>query len=169
MIAACKSGDEQKLSEALLSRFTVISCEPYTEEEEEKVVLAGSTVENKDINESNDLAPNFNLTERLNCLRITKELDKFNNGELENNLRTSVYILQKGLTEQRENQISIFKEHFKLELPVYEDGICHFENPENTKIQGNQYFQSKIYKIKMLSFQNNIELYDKQIFFTKKF
>ena len=95
VIATCKPGDELSLSEALLSRFTVIACEAYTEEEE-KVVLIGSAVQDKDINEFNDLAPNFNLTERLNCLRITKELDKFNKEEHDKNLRTSVYILQKG-------------------------------------------------------------------------
>jgi len=168
VIATCKPGDELKLSEALLSRFTVIACESYTEEEE-KVVLPGSAVEDKDINEFNDLAENFNLTERLNCLRISKELEKLNKNEHENNLRTSVYILQKGLIEQRENQISLLQEKCKLKLPDYEDGICPFENPEDSKFEGNQYLQSKIFKIKMLSFQEEIQLYDKEIFFTKKF
>ena len=125
VIATCKPGDELKLSEALLSRFTVIACESYTDEEE-KVVLESSAVEDNDITEFNELAPNFNLTERLNCLRITKELDKFNKQEHEKNLKTSVYILQKGLIEQRESQISSLKEHVKLELPDYEDGICPF-------------------------------------------
>jgi len=76
VIATCKPGDELKLSESLLSRFTVIACEPYTNEEE-KIVLENNAVENLDINEFNNLAPNFNLTERLNCLRMTKNLDIF--------------------------------------------------------------------------------------------
>jgi hypothetical protein len=60
VIATCKTGDEMKLSEALLSRFTVIACEAYSEEEE-KVVLESSTVKDKDIEQFNNLAENFNL------------------------------------------------------------------------------------------------------------
>ena len=167
VIATCKTGDEMKLSEALLSRFTVIACEQYTEEEE-SVVLESSAVEDKDINEFNNLAQNFNLSERLNCLRITECLDKFNNDH-ENNLKLSVYILQKGLLEQRERQIENMKQDFNLNLPNYEDGNCPFEDPENSKYNGIQYLQSKIFKIKMLSFAKVINLYDKEIFFTKKF
>jgi hypothetical protein len=68
VIATCKPGDELKLSEALLSRFTVIACEPYNESEE-KVVLENSVVKDKDIDEIKERAPELNLTERLNCLR----------------------------------------------------------------------------------------------------
>ena len=71
--------------------------------------------------------------------------------------------------EQRENLISLLQEKCKLKLPDYEDGICPFENPEESKFEGNQYLQSKIFKIKMLSFKKEIQLYDKEIFFTKKF
>ena len=168
VIATCKPGDELKLSEALLSRFTVIACEPYTEEEE-KIVLENTAVENIDINEFNNLAPNFNLTKRLNCLRITKKLDKFNNNNHDINLKISIYLLQKGLIEQRESQISKLQKLFKLNIPDYQDGICPFEDPNNSKEKGNQYLQSKIYKIKMLSFQKKIKFNDKKIFFTKKF
>jgi len=48
VIATCKSGEEIKLSEAILSRFTVIACEPYTEEEK-KILLKNTGVENLDI------------------------------------------------------------------------------------------------------------------------
>ena len=37
------------------------------------------------------------------------------------------------------------------------------------KIQGIQYLQSKIYDIKMISFEKEISLYDKEIYFIKKF
>ena len=84
VIATCKPGDEFKLSEALLSRFTVIACEPYTEEEE-KIVLENTDVADIDIDEFNNLAPNFNLTKRLNCLRITKKLDQFNKNNHDEN------------------------------------------------------------------------------------
>ena len=80
-------------------------------------------VKDKDINEFNNLAQNFSLIERLNCLRITKCLDNLNNDEhennlklsqynndtLENNLKLSVYILQKGLLVPRESQIENLK------------------------------------------------------------
>lgn len=77
--------------------------------------------ENFDIDEFNKLAPNFNLTEKLNCL---EKLIKDNNDE---NFKIYVYILQKGLTKQRESQVQKLKDLFKLNLPNYEDGICLFE------------------------------------------
>ena len=168
VIATCKPGDELKLSEALLSRFSVIACEPYNENEE-KVVLESSVVHDEDIDEIKERAPELNLTERLNCLRISRYLDKYNNNDHENNLRIALYILQNGIIEQREKQTKFIKEKFQVNIPDYEIGICPFENPEKTKIKGNQYLQSKIYKLKMLSFQNEIGLYNKKIFFTKKF
>ena len=168
VIATCKPGDELKLSEALLSRFTVIACEPYSEKEE-KVVLESSVVQDKDIDEIKNRAPELNLTERLNCLRISKYLDNYNKDDHENNLRIALYVLQKGITEQRENQTDAIKEKFKVNIPDYEIGKCPFEDPEISQNKGNQYLQSTIYKLKMLSFQKEISLYDKKIFFTKKF
>ena len=61
------------------------------------------------------------------------------------------------------------KEDFNLDISDYEDGKCPFEDPKETERKGNQYLQSKIFNLKMFSFQKNIELYDKDIFFTKKF
>ena len=168
VIATCKPGDELKLSEALLSRFTVIACEPYNETEE-KVVLESSVVHDEDIDEIKERAPELNLTERLNCLRISKLLDKYNKDEHENNLRIALYVLQNGLTEQREYQANAIKEKFEVNIPNYEDGKCPFEDPEKSKKKGHQYLKSKIYKLEMLSFQDRISLYDKKIFFTKKF
>ena len=121
------------------------------------------SINGNDMNELNNLAPHSNLNEKINYIRITKELDNFNKDEHENNLRTSIFILQKGLMEQRENRISKIKKDFKLNIHNYEDGKCPFERQEKL------YLQSKIYKMKMLSFQKDIELYNKDIFFTKKF
>jgi hypothetical protein len=131
--------------------------------------LESSAVQDDDINKITKLAPNFNLTELLNCLRITKYLDKFNANEHENNLKIALYVLLKGLIEQRERQISKLKEDFNLNILDYEDGQCPFEEPKERERNGNQYLQSSIFKLKMLSFQKNIDLYDKDIFFTKKF
>jgi hypothetical protein len=164
VIATCKPGDELKLSEALLSRFTVITCEPYNETEE-KVVLESSVVHDEDIDEIKERAPELNLTERLNCLRISKLLDKYNKDEHENNLRIALYVLQNGLTEQREYQANAIKEKFEVNIPNYEDGKCPFEDPEKSKKKGHQYLKSKIYKLEMLSFQDRISLYDKKNIF----
>jgi hypothetical protein len=131
--------------------------------------LESSAVQDDDINKIKKLALNFNLTELLNCLRITKYLDKFNANEHENNLKIALYVLLKGLIEQRERQISKLKEDFNLNILDYEDGQCPFEEPKETERNGNQYLQSRIFKLKMLYFQKNIDLYDKDIFFTKKF
>ena len=101
VIATCKPGDELKLSEALLSRFTVISCEKYNDNEE-KVVLKNSIKEKKDkekeefIDELNSYIKDFNLNHRLNCLRITKQLDILFPNDHKKNLKLSVYILKKG-------------------------------------------------------------------------
>ena len=165
VIATCKPGDELKLSEALLSRFTVIACEPYTKEEE-KIVLENNIEGNFDIDEFNNLTHNFNLNEKLNCLRMTKNLDKIIKDNHDKNLKICAYILQKGLMKQRESQVQKLQESFKLNIPNYEDGTCPFGQLER---MGCQYLQSKIFEIKMLSFAREIELYDERIFFTKKF
>jgi len=167
VIATCKPGEELKLSEGLLSRFTVIACEPYTKEEE-KIVLESTIKGNFDIDEFNKLAPNFNLTEKLNCLRMTKNLDNLIKDNHDKNLKICAYILQKGLTKQRESQVQKLEDSFKLNLRNYEDGICPFEI---LKENGLQYLRSKIFKIKMISLSSKIEIEinDKNIFFTKKF
>ena len=90
VITACKPGDELKLFEAVLSRFTVIACEPYIENKE-KVVLESSVVHDEDIDEVKERTPELNLTERLNCLRISRYLDKYNNNDHENNLGIVIY------------------------------------------------------------------------------
>ena len=110
-----------------MSLFTVIACEPYNEIEE-KVVLESSFVHDKDIDEIKEIAPELNLTERLNCLRISRYLDNYNKDEYENNFRIVLYILQNGITEQREHQAQAIKEKFKVNIPDYEIGKCPFEN-----------------------------------------
>ena len=116
VIATCKPGDELKLSEALLSRFTLISCEKYNENEEKLVLTYKVSDEDKDISEFNKLAKDFSLSERLNCLRISRELD--NRSKIEGkkehkkNLRLSVYIFKNGLLEEREKNIKKLKEKF---------------------------------------------------------
>ena len=179
VIATCKTGDEFKLSEALLSRFTVISCEKYNDDEE-KIVLKNSIKEKEDkekenyVNELNSYIKDFNLSHRLNCLRITKQLDILFPKDHDKNLKLSVYILKKGLLEQRENQIRKLRKDLKFKKNEfnYVKEECPFET---IKRGGNAYLKSKIFNIEMMSFEKEIDLdnleikENKEIFFTKKF
>ena len=61
------------------------------------------------------------------------------------NLRTCVYILQKGLMEKRESQTQTLQEAFQIKIQNYEDGICPFEI---TKEKESRFLQSKIFKNK---------------------
>jgi len=63
-------------------------------------------------------------------------------------------------------QIQALQEAFQLKIQNYEDGVCPFKI---TREKGSLFLQSRIFKIKMSSFKKKIELYDKSIFFTKKF
>ena len=83
----------------------------------------------------------------------------------DNNLRTCTYILKRGLLEKRESLIQKLQNYFKIYIPNYEKGICPFEILEEKR---QLFLQSKIFKIKMISFQNKIKLYYKSIFFYKK-
>ena len=161
VIATCKVGDELKLSESLLSYFTVIACSPYSEKEEEIVLH----ISDEDMNLINKLAPNFNLTKKLNCVRITKKLDNnIKNKNHEENLRIVLYVFQKGLIKQKGEEILKLKKDFNLHIPDYEDGICPFIYSKE-----NQYFRSIIFDVKMHSFQRDIRdiEFDKEIIFTK--
>ena len=106
IIATCNEGDETSLSEAFLSRFTLIYVDKYSEDEEENVLkkLAESNnIDDEDIEENDkkvsgeinleelqtklnefyDFCKNksldfvkINLAQKINCIEITKELNK---------------------------------------------------------------------------------------------
>ena len=63
-------------------------------------------------------------------------MDIFIKDNHDKNLRTFVYILQKGLMEKRESQIETLQEVFQLKIQNYDDGICPFEI---TKEKGSRF------------------------------
>ena len=122
IIATCKTGEEKNLSEALLSRFTVISIQPYTEKEEQEV-LKITAVKNQDIDEIKKLTTTkLTLTEAKNCLEICKSLDLLLKNQHENNLKLALFMWYKGNIERREKRINDIKEQFKSNINDYEIG-----------------------------------------------
>ena len=173
VIATCKTGEETKLSEALLSRFSLIVVEPYKKEEEE-IVLKARASQYDDTEEIKKLAPSFSLSESLNCLNISKIVNKINS-EVDKsiNLNMTLYTIINGLQEGREkverekvlkNRITL-KDKFNLN-PNYEFGKCPFIIKQERKIN---YLSSKFYGMKLYSHNPNIEIDDYDIYFTKKF
>ena len=107
VVGTCNEGEEASLSEAFLSRFTLIYVEKYKNEEESKVLkdVAGDI---KDIQFLNQLLKNYynifpdinkmNLAQKINCFKITKELDKVREDKShQQNLNLVIYYLLKGL------------------------------------------------------------------------
>ena len=173
VIATCKAGEESKLSEALLSRFSLIAVEPYKKEEEE-IVLKARASQYDDTEEIKKLAPSFSLSESLNCLNISKIMNKINEDvDKSINLNITLYTIINGLQECREKierekiqkNRATLKDKFNVN-PNYEFGICPFIIKEEGKIK---YLSSKFYGMKLYSHNQNIEIDDYNIYFTKKF
>jgi len=173
VIATCKAGEESKLSEALLSRFSLIAVEPYKKEEEE-IVLKARASQYDDTEEIKKLAPSFSLSESLNCLNISKIMNKINEDvDKSINLNITLYTIINGLQECREKierekiqkNRATLKDKFNVN-PNYEFGNCPFIIKEEGKIN---YLSSKFYGMKLYSHNQNIEIDDYNIYFTKKF
>ena len=175
IIATCKTGEEKNLSEALLSRFTVISIKPYSEKEEEEV-LKITAVKNQDIDEIKNLtSTKLTLSEAKNCLEISKSLDLLLINQHENNLKLALFMWYKGNIERREKIIDNIKKQFKININDYEIGKSPFE----VQIKdGIQYIKSKITNLEYRSLNDKLNYNDNEeinikkkyrIVFTKKF
>jgi hypothetical protein len=98
------------------------------------------------------LAPSFSLSESLNCLNISKKVNKINNDvDKSINLNITLYTIINGLQEYREkvekNKILKNRETLKDKFnvnPNYEFGKCPFKIKEEGKIN---YLSSKFYGI----------------------
>ena len=131
VVGTCNEGEETSLSEAFLSRFTLIYVDKYQNEEELKVLkdVAGDI---KDVKNLNHLLDNYyrkfndinrmNLSQKINCFKITKELDKLKESSHQKNLNLVAYYLLKGLNEKREEKISEINNIFNINQ-VYDDNI----------------------------------------------
>ena len=119
IIATCKKGYENRLSEALLSRFTILSIEDYSQEEQREVLnikAKGKKLKNDDINKlinySKEFQDKFNiefpLTKMVKCLNLYEQFYKNNKNA---DLFFPFYILANGLLEKRnENNIQKLRE-----------------------------------------------------------
>ena len=124
VVGTCNEGEETSLSDAFLSRFTLIYVDKYLEEEELKV-LKDTAGDIKDIEFLNQLLDKYyskfpdcnrmNLSQKINCFQITKEIDKIRtNNSHHENLNFVSYYLLKGLNEKREEKINEINNIFKI-------------------------------------------------------
>ncbi len=104
----------------------------YLEEEELKV-LKDSADDIKDIDFLNKLLDKYysvfpdtnrmNLSQKINCFKITKEVDKIrNNYSHHDNLKYVTYYLLKGLNEKREEKIKVINNIFDIKK-YYDDKL----------------------------------------------
>ena len=107
IIATCNEGEESKLSDAFLSRFTLIFTNKYSINEEKNVLRKRKqSLERMDKYIKTYLETfkqdiDFTLAQKMNCFRILKQLNKIREDSEENNLNLVLYILFLGLTPNR--------------------------------------------------------------------
>ena len=132
VVGTCHEGEETSLSEAFLSRFTLIYVNKYNKDEELKVLRYYAedrkyieflnNLLNKYYNKFND-ANRMNLSQKINCFKIAKEINKIRkNYSEEDNLKFVLYYLLKGLNEKREENIKEINQIFNLKN-YYDDKI----------------------------------------------
>ena len=159
LIGTCNEGEETSLSDAFLSRFTLIYVNKYKEKEEEKI-LKNIAMDRKDTEILNQLLDKYynlfpdsnrmNLSQKINCYKITKEIDKIrkNNSHIEN-LKLVVYLLLKGLIEKREEKINEINNIFDIKN-YYDDKTN--KSPieiETDKDSKQQYIKSNLYNLRI--------------------
>ena len=122
--ATCPQGSTTKMSEAVLSRFTLICTETYKKSEQNFILKNFNKVKdlnfteeeiNKGIDFSNKIAikikKNFSLTEMINALYITYNMNKNKPEQRSFNLSFILYYLSYGLLERRKFNIYDFEEN----------------------------------------------------------
>ena len=158
IFATCKSNDEFLLSEAILSRFTLIAVENY-DENEQKNVLMKNLEENfefiKEIKPDLNLLE-INLQEILNTIFIAKSLKNERNPK--KNLKLVFFLYEHGKNEKNSENLNE-----KYDVYDFNDDEFPFEINENKIV-------SKRTNLKC-DFKTKTEINEifKHIFFTKKF
>ena len=153
IVGTCNEGEETSLSDAFLSRFTLIYVNKYKEPEELKV-LKDTADDIKDIKYLNKLLDKYysifpdtnrmNLSQKINCFNITKEIDKIrkNNYSHHENLKLVAYYLLKGLNERREEKIKEINNIFNIN--EYYDNKNNDSPIEIVKNQKESFVKSKL-------------------------
>ena len=131
VLATANSGFESKLSEAILSRFTVINVENYEEEEEKAIIDMVINPQNNKINKKQKISKSIGLFKKIeNLLKITITLaqkikiikiileleERLTSDENINFVEIIIFNLFKGLFEfrtKKSRNFQKFKELFK--------------------------------------------------------
>jgi len=151
VVGTCNEGEEASLSDAFLSRFTVIYVDKYNDEEEKKV-LKDEAGDIKDINYLNSLLEKYysyfndinkwNLSQKINCFNITKQVDENRQKPHQENLNLVAYYLLKGLNEKRGKNINKINSIFGIKNNEDKDEFSPIEVKNN-------YIISKLNQLKM--------------------
>ena len=169
VIGTCLEGYATHFSDALLSRFTLISVGKYTKDEEEKLLqikltkISGDKKISGDINFllefvrkfRSNFNYDFNLVKIITCLDLCQKLEEFtfNKDRHKFNLYYSVYLLSKGLLQRRdEENINILKQIIHLD---------EFNKIYNNDIDKNNFFEIK--ENKLFSKITNSYIFSKRI------
>ena len=170
ILATCRKGYENRLSEALLSRFTIISIDNYSKEEQKEILFIKSKGKKKLkendieklINYSKEFEDIFNiefpLTKMVKCLDLYEKFYK-ENSEVE--LFFPFYILANGLLEKR-NEDNIYKLH-SIDQNVKVPEITPLKiNSNNENILESKYTNLGIYSSHIKLPDNFEEIYFSQ-------
>ena len=120
VIATCPLGYTSKLSEAALSRFTIISINEYSENEQ-KYVLKENFIKNKDVNDihlqyiisfisrfNTKFHKQFSLMQIINMVKVIANIkiqNNLENDEFDKIINIILQFYTKGLIEKRTNKI----------------------------------------------------------------
>jgi len=134
--ATCSQGSATKLSEAVLSRFTLICTETYEKKEQNYVLKNFNKVKelnfsdeeiNKVIDFSDKIAlkmkKSFSLTQMINALYIAYNMNKNKPNQRSFNLSFSLYYLSYGLLERRKFNNYDFEENLLVISGLKEESI----------------------------------------------
>lgn len=174
VIATCKPEKVNNLSEALLSRFTIIYISPYDENEEKRVLKSESNQDSKIISKLieqyklyfTEQSIVFNLSQMIACKKIVSKMDCLRI-EHEKNIKVCLYTLIKGFHEKRTYEINEIKERFEVSFIPSIEGESPFEYIEkNNEIR----LLSKLTKLSMhVIKKNEIKNNEPGIAFTNQF
>ena len=180
IIATCQEGYEKRLSEALLSRFTLISVESYTNDEQKRVLylkIKEKSILEDDVNKLTEYTAKFKkifpLTKMINCLNIYNEINIKKPNNKKQNLFLSFYMLAKGLLERRDKDNidelrSIDKDIIlrpkDIQNKIQNKSFC----PLKKNIKRNEYLESDLSNIFIISSNITIPKNYKEICFTQK-
>ena len=161
IIATCQEGYEKRLSEALLSRFTLISVKSYSKDEQKTVLylkIGGTSITKGDVNKLieytekyySNFKKKFPLTKMINCLNIYNEINLKNPTNKQQNLFLSFYMLAKGLLERRDKD-NIDELRSIYDKDNFIPDIINKSCPLNKNKDKNEYLESFLSKIFIIS------------------